>query len=259
MLESDNGGFKLKLSLAEPKVLVDSINIISELVNEVRLKVDRDKIELIAMDPANVAMVIFNLLSSAFSEYKVEKPEEIGISLDSLKAILRRVKPSDVITIELDRERNRLKIQLRSENVRTFNLALIDIEDKHQKIPELSFPLKVEMNSAVFDEAIQDMDVIAESVALVADKDRFLVEAESNLSDAKSEIGKDSGVVIKSSSKDAIKAKYSIEYLKKIIKGSKLSDKVVLQFNKDYPLRTDYLVKDKLSLSVILAPRVSND
>ena len=50
-----------------------------------------------------------------------------------------------------------------------------------------------------------------------------------------------------------------IEYLKKIIKGSKLSDKVVLQFDKDYPLKADYLVKDKLSLSVILAPRVSND
>lgn len=249
----------MRLSLAEPKVLVDSVNIISDLVNEVRFKVDKDKIELIAMDPANVAMVIFNFLSSAFSEYKVEKPEDIGISLDSLKSVLRRVKPSDVITIELDKERNRLKIQLKSENTRTFNIALIDIEDKHQKIPDLDFPLKIEMNSVIFDEAVQDMDVVAESVALVADKDRFTVEAESNLSDAKTEIGKDGGVVIKSNSKETIKAKYSIEYLKKIVRGSKLSDKVVLQFNKDYPLRADYLVKDKLSLSVILAPRVSND
>ena len=249
----------MRLSIAEPKVLVDSINIISELVNEARFKIDKDKIELIAMDPANVAMVVFNLLSSAFTEYRVDKPEDIAISLDSLKAILRRVKPSDVIAIELDKERNRLKIQLRSDNVRTFNLALIDIEEKNQKIPDLKFPLKVEMNSVIFDEAIQDMDVIAESVVLVADKDKFSVEAESNLNDARSEIGKDSGVVIKSTSRDAVKSKYSIEYLKKIIKGSKLSDKVVLQFDKDYPLKADYLVKDKLSLSVILAPRVSND
>ena len=249
----------MRLSIAEPKVLVDSVNIISELVNEARFKIDKDKIELIAMDPANVAMVVFNLLSSAFTEYKVDKPEDIAISLDSLKAILRRVKPSDVITIELDKERNRLKIQLRSENTRTFNLALIDIEEKNQKIPDLKFPLKVEMNSAIFDEAIQDMDVIAESVVLVADKDKFSVEAESNLNDARSEIGKDSGVIVKSTSRDAVKSKYSIEYLKKIIKGSKLSDKVVLQFDKDYPLKADYLVKDKLSLSVILAPRVSND
>ena len=47
--------------------------------------------------------------------------------------------------------------------------------------------------------------------------------------------------------------------MKKIIKGGKLAPRVSLQFNKDYPLRIDYLVKDKLSLSMILAPRVSND
>ena len=58
---------------------------------------------------------------------------------------------------------------------------------------------------------------------------------------------------------DVVKSKYSVEYLKKIIKGSKLAENVVIQFDKDYPLKIDYIVKDKLSLSTILAPRVSND
>ena len=34
---------------------------------------------------------------------------------------------------------------------------------------------------------------------------------------------------------EKIKAKYSIEYLKKMISGSKLSEDVVIKFNKDYP------------------------
>jgi DNA polymerase III sliding clamp (beta) subunit (PCNA family) len=59
----------MKLTLAEPKYLKDSISIISELVNEARLKITPDFIEIIAMDPANVAMVVFKLLSSAFVEY----------------------------------------------------------------------------------------------------------------------------------------------------------------------------------------------
>lgn len=249
----------MKLTLAEPKILVDSVNVISELVNEVRFKIDKDRIELVAMDPANVAMVIFNLLSSAFTEYKVDKQDEIAVSLDSLKAILRRVKPSDVITLELDKEKNRLKLQLKSDTTRTFNLSLIDVEEKNQRIPELTFPLRIEMDSVVLDEAIQDVDVVAESVALIAGKDSFIVEAESNLNDARVELGKDDSLTIRSSIKDLVKAKYSIEYLKKIVKASKLNSKVVLQFNKDYPLRVDYLSKDKLSLSFILAPRVSND
>ena len=58
---------------------------------------------------------------------------------------------------------------------------------------------------------------------------------------------------------EKLKAKYSIEYLKKMIQGSKLADKVILQFNKDYPLKIEYKVVNKLQLSFILAPRVDND
>lgn len=249
----------MKLTLEEPRILVDSISVIGELVNDVVFKIDKNQIKLVAMDPANVAMVIFTLLSSAFTEYKVEKPVSLAINLDAFKTILRRAKPSDVLTIEYDQEKNRLRLQLKSEATRTFNLSLIDMEDKEQKIPELNFPIKVETLSYRFDEAVQDMDVVSESVALVAMKDAFVVEAESNLQDARTEIHTDGETSVKTPSKEAVKAKYSIEYLKKILKGSKLANKVTLQFNKDYPLKVDYLVKDKLSLSFILAPRVAND
>jgi len=249
----------MNVTLAEPKLLVDSVGIISELVNEVLFNVDKDKIELIAMDPANVAMVIFKILSSAFTEYNVEKPVKLAISLDALKAVLRRAKPSDILTLRLDHEKNRLTIQLKSESTRTFNLSLIDVDEKEQKIPDLTFPLRVETSSVIFDEAIQDMDVVADSVGFVIHDNKFIVEAESNLSDARTEIGTDEETTVKSASPDLLKSKYSIEYLKKITKATKLSPKVILQFNKDYPLRADYISKDKLSFSVILAPRVSND
>ncbi len=249
----------MKLTLEEPRILVDSVNVISELVNDVIFKVDKNQIKLVAMDPANVAMVNFTLLSSAFTEYKVDKPVSVAINLDAFKTILRRVKPSDVLTIALDEEKHRLNLQLKSEATRTFNLALIDMEDKEHKIPELTFPVKVETLSYRFDEAVQDMDVVSESVALVAMKDVLFVEAESNLNDAKTELRADGETTIKSPGKDPVKAKYSIEYLKKILKGAKLANKMTIQFNKDYPLKVDYLVKDKLQLSFILAPRVAND
>ena len=71
----------MKLTLNDPRYLKDSILIISELVNEVNLKIYKDRIELVAMDPANVSMVIFKLLSSAFSEYNVKEEKTIGINL----------------------------------------------------------------------------------------------------------------------------------------------------------------------------------
>ena len=67
------------------------------------------------------------------------------------------------------------------------------------------------------------------------------------------------GQETKIKAKDNVKARYSIEYLKKMIGGSKLADNVEIYFNKDYPLRLDYKTLDKIQLSFILAPRVENE
>ena len=78
------------------------------------------------------------------------------------------------------------------------------------------------------------------------------------MSRARIEIKEDESVKIDTAG-EKVKAKYSIEYLKKMIASSKVSDTVVVQFNKDYPLKLEYKVVDKMMLSFILAPRVEND
>ena len=245
----------MKLTLAEPKYLKESIAIISELVTEGRFKINKDSIELIAMDPANVAMVIFKLLSSSFSEYEVDKDIEISINLSNLKSILRRTKPTDIITLEM--EGNRLKIQIEGISTRSFLLPLIDIEEKQQKIPELNFPVDIKTSSEILNDAIEDVDVVSDSVSFEINKNRFIISAEGDLSQAKIEMKEGQETKIKA--KDNVKARYSIEYLKKMIGGSKLADNVEIYFNKDYPLRLDYKTLDKIQLSFILAPRVENE
>lgn len=248
----------MKLTLAEPKYFKESISIISDLVNEARFKITPDAIELVAMDPANVAMVIFKLLSSSFTEYKVTKRVDLAINLSNLKQILRRVNPTDVVVIELDND-NKLTLQIKGNTVRTFSLPIIDIEEKEQKVPDLKFPLNIKATSLILNEAIEDADIVAEAVTLVVEQKKFTMLAEGDLSNAKIEMVDGDEVKITSESQTAIKAKYSIEYLKKMITGSKLADKVMIQFNKDYPLRLDYRVVDKLQLAFILAPRVENE
>lgn len=243
------------ISLAEPQYLKDSISIISELVNETRIKISQDGIELIAMDPANVAMIIFKMFPSAFTEFKVEQPVDVAVNLTNFKQILKRAKPTDVLTLEL--ADNKLKIQLKSNSTRTFNLPIIDIEEKDQKIPELKFPITVQIPSASLHEAINDVDIVAESVSFEAEPGKFSLHAEGDLNSAAIEIGGDDNIKIEAT--EAARSKYSIEYLKKMIEGSKISDTATIQFNKDYPLKLTYTTIDKVMLSFILAPRVDND
>jgi len=250
----------MKLVLTESRLLKEGVNILSELVSDVKIKLDPDKLEIIAMDPANVAMVVFRLLNSAFIEYDIKGCDVISINLDSLKHVLGRSKPLDKVVLELDNEKNRLKISLLGDSKRTFNLGLIDIHERDQKIPELNFDGNIEMDSASFNDAIEDMGIISDSVSLNMTNTSFLVSTMGNISDAKVEFSNGDGVsVVLDDSKEEISSKYSVAYLKKILKGGKLSDRVFLKFGQDYPLQIEYKVTDKLHFMTLLAPRVSND
>jgi len=249
----------MKLSLAEPKYLKESISIISELVSEARFKITKDAIELVAMDPANVAMVIFKLLSSAFVEYDIDKEMSVAINLGNMKQVLRRAKPTDTLHLELDNEKNKLIIKLKGKSTRTFSLPILELEEKDQKIPQLQFPVTITTTSSSLSEAIEDVDIVAESVSFITEKNIFTIEGEGDLSKAKIEMKSDDETKIVCDNEDKIKAKYSIEYLKKMISASKVSDNVKIQFNKDYPLKMEFLDVDKVLLSFILAPRVDND
>lgn len=248
----------MRLTLTEPRYLKDSILIISELVNEVNLKFSKDKVELVAMDPANVAMVVFKLLSSAFSEYDVKEERTIGINLVNLTQILKRAKPTDILTLELDDDRNRMRVILKGTNTKRFELSLLDIDEKEQKIPSLKFSARVETNTLMFNDTIEDMDIIGDSLSLQAADSSFIVECEGTVSHGRVEINSDEETNIDTGGK-AVNARYSIEYLKKIIKGGKLTNTVLLEFGQDYPLKAEYKILDKLNLQFILAPRTPTD
>lgn len=248
----------MKLVLAEPRYFKDSISIISDLVSEVKFKASPDGLEMVAMDPANVAMVVFKLLSSCFTQYDVKETEEIAINLNSLKQILRRAKSDDMLTLETT-EDNKLKIILKSNTIRSFSIPILELEDKEQKVPELEFPISVEMNSDMLTDSVEDVSVVAESVTFLGEANQLSVKAEGDLSKAFIEIKPGDNTVIKSTSPEKCKAKYSLEYLRKMIAGGKLSDKVSIHFSTDYHLKLEYKIVDRLMLSFILAPRVDND
>lgn len=245
----------MRMTLAEPKYLKESIAVISELVTETQFKVTQDAIQVVAMDPANVAMVVYKLLSSTFVEYDVKENVVLTINLANLKQVLRRAKPTDQLVLELDE--NKLKIVLKGTSTRTFHLPLIDAEEREQKVPELSFNATITMDSSTLSDAVDDVDIIGESVMFMAEANKFTISSSGDLSKAKVEIPSDEETKIVAEDKQ--KSKYSIEYLKKMIAGGKLADKAVAKFSNDYPLRLEYTVLNKMQLAFILAPRVDND
>lgn len=236
--------------LENPKMLSDVIAIVSDLVTEVKLRFDESGMSITAVDPANVAMVYFKLPKEAFSEYEAGI-EVLGVNLDNLKAVLRRVKNSSSLIMK--NEENVLNLEIFDKVKRSFSIALIEIEGEDKSIPQLEFLSQIQMSPINFVEAIEDCLVVADSCSFNAQPEKFVIEA-SGLNSARAEFLSDEVKIISGEAK----AKYSLEYLQKFMKASKLADKVFINFSSDHPVKIEFK-QDNLELSFILAPRVENE
>jgi len=241
----------MKLKLEDPRFFSNLISIISELVTEVRIKIDKKGMSLVAVDPATVAMVYFNMPAELFSKFEVEKEEVLGVNLDNLKAILRRCGFGCPITMES--QDNLLKISIQDKIKRDFTLALIDIEGEDKEMPEWEFKSVIKMDSQAFVDAIEDCLVVSDACTFITEPNKFIVEAK-GLNSARAEFSSDEIQIFADSSV----ARFSLEYLSKFIKGAKIANKVELNFSDNHPMRVNFPA-GKVMLSFVLAPRVEQE
>lgn len=242
------------LKLDNPKLLADAISLLSELVVEVKAKVSKNGLEITAIDPANVALVSLKIPSQAFLQLEADN-EELGLNLEDFKQVLRRISLGSHLIIE--KQDNTLRLRVQDKAKRNFSLALISLDSEEKKIPELNFVSKLELDSETFAEAINDAAIVADSASFTVLKNSFVIEAKGTLNSAKIEFSTDE---ISINTADESKAKYSLDYLVKFAKASKLAEKVSVNFSTNYPARFDFKRQDALlEISFILAPRVEEE
>jgi|SRR3989344_1205469 len=239
------------LKLESPKILSDIVSIISELVTEVRLKVTKEGMSLTAIDPANIAMVYFKVPADLFSQFELEKEEVLGINLESLKSVLRRCGLGSSLTLK--REDNLLKLEIQDKIKRAFTLAMIDIESDEKEMPKWEFKSVIKMDAQAFSEVIEDCLIVSDACTFVTSPTNFVVEAH-GLNSARAEFSTDEVEIYSDNST----ARFSLEYLNKFIKGSKISSRVTISFSDNHPMRIDFPTGNVM-LSFVLAPRVEQD
>jgi DNA polymerase III sliding clamp (beta) subunit (PCNA family) len=192
------------------------------------------------------------LPAPAFSQLEVTE-EELGINLESFKAVLRRASYQSALVMKT--EDNFLKLEIHDRIKREFTLTLIDLEKKDRPIPMLEFSSKVDINSLDFTEAIEDCSIVADSCSFESTPDKFTISARGSLNSANLSYSSDEANI---ESPNTCKSKYSLEYLQKMVKAAKMTEKATLNFGTDYPLKLEF--KTPIAeLSFILAPRVDSE
>jgi len=243
----------MRLLTSYPELLKVPIGVISELIDEGIFDIKKDVFEFVSTDRAMICMVDFKLFSSAFDEYEVEKDYSIGINIETLADILSRVKKKDKIVWEYNN--NKIIITLSNLAKRRFEIPTLDLtRESLPDISQLKFNSKVTIESSLFAEAISDIDLVAESVVFLNDDEKFIISGTGDVSSAQLEIKKEDAIEFETT--EHSRARYPLDYIKKIAKIKSLADNLTIEFSTDYPCRISTKILDKVYISFIVAPRI---
>ncbi|MGC8812159.1 MAG: proliferating cell nuclear antigen (pcna) [Candidatus Aenigmatarchaeota archaeon] len=248
--------FRAKLS--QVNLLTDSISTIAELIDEGIFKVTKEGLSLTAADRALVAVVDFKISSKAFDEYELEKEQSIGVNIGNLLSVLKRAGGEDKATFKL--QDSKLEIILENSSRRRFLIPLIDLsQEEVPPIEQLEFSSKVELKPEILQSGIADAEVVSDSVLFEASREKFSMIAEGDISSSQLELEKGNEALLEIKADGTIRARYPLDYLKKMVKAAKVADSVTLEWGQDYPMKLSFKLEDKLSLNFVLAPRVMEE
>ena len=236
----------------------DALTNVSEFITEGTFKIDKDGISLNATDPTMVVLVRFKYLSTQFDEYKTGEDEKISLNIDNLLSTLKRAKAADKTTFELDKENNKFQITFSGAATRKFVIPLIDLEETEPPEMNLEFGATIDISSSVLEDGIGDASIVTDTITLGAEAKEFSISATGDFNNMQLRLEKGAEGLISIKADSSVSSKYSLDYLKKIIKAGKISNSAKLEMGNDYPIRITFRQVDKLELSYILAPRVED-
>ena len=258
----------------EAKTMREIIAAIAGVIDEGNFYVKEDGLEFTAMDESRVAMVILKMPSTVFHRYEFEPPEGgdtiiLGVNFGELKKVMQRGKAKDGILFSVRKERGKTffgitffrgTIDERSLQ-RTFALPILEIPEERINIKELQYDVTIEFSPASFlNDIISDAKIVGEDLRLVTSSDakeiRFIAESETGgFYEYVAPLEREDTVVQWEIKNDA-EALYSIDFLRKFVRASKVADMVRVEYSRNMPLKMTFLIGGGTELTYLLAPRI---
>ena len=244
--------FKARIKM---EVLRELVEVISTLVSEVKLSISKDGIDVKAVDPSHVAMLVLKVNKSAFEEFTGE-PTEIGLDVEKLKEVLRLCKPGDIIDLQYDGGKNRLVLHVGKV---TRHMAVVDpagITDP--KVPNVSPPGIAVVRMEELRQGIRGSESISDHVTLTLDTEGFTMHSEGETDRVDMKLPKEG--LKRLEAKEPVRSMYPLDFFSNMVKSITSSEEITLHVGNEYPLKIEFqLAGGKGEGRFLLAPRVEED
>ena len=211
------------------------IGTVGALVDEAKMNVSEDGIQVKAVDPSHVAMIEANLVKSAFDSYEAA-PVEMGIDVDKFKTVLSVAGKEDMVDMEKDDSLNRLVANIGNL---TRAMPLLDTTGMPDpKVPSLDLPASISVSVNEISQGLKASKSVSDHIALSTTKDSFRLVCEGdNQNKVDLSLGKDQLEKL-DSSEDATSL-FSLEYFALMV-NSLPSDRILhINLGSDLPVKVD--------------------
>ena len=237
------------------------IGTVGSLVDEAKLNVTEDGIQVKAVDPSHVAMIEANLVKSAFDSYEAA-PVEMGIDVDKFKTVLAVAGKDDMVDLEKDDSLNRLVVNIGNL---TRAMPLLDTSGMPDpKVPSLDLPASISVSVNEISQGLKASKSVSDHIALSTTKDSFRLVCEGdNQNKVDLSLGKDQ--LEKLDSSEDTTSLFSLEYFALMV-NSLPSDRILhINLGSDLPVKVDAdLAVDDMTgaqgnVKFLLAPRIDRE
>ena len=241
--------------------LKEFIGTVGSLVDEAKLNVNEDGMQIKAVDPSHVAMIEANLIKSAFDSYETDVAE-MGIDVDKFKTVLGVAGKDDMIDLEKDDKLNRLVVTIGNL---TRAMPLLDTSGMPDpKVPSLDLPAFVSVSVEEISQGLKASKSVSDHIALSTTKDSFRLICEGdNQNRVDLTLGKEQ--LEKLVSPEETTSLFSLEYFALMV-NSLPPDRILhINLGTDLPVKVDAdlaiedLTGAQGNVKFLLAPRIDRE
>lgn len=218
-------------------LLTKSLDTITPLIQETNVRFKDEGIYIKAIDKTQILLVDFFMSKKAFDSYAIE-PSLVGLNILELKNMLSRSFGEDKLQLNLKEQG--LDVQLLGKIERRFYLSFLDLSEQDINLPEIRYELEFNITAGLLKEILADINLVASTLIFKINGGKLVIEATGEKGNIKTTLPD-----IKVKSKKNFSAKFSLSFLKNIVKSMDNDKALLIKLAEDVPIYIEYtLSKD---------------
>lgn len=233
------------ISTKNTNLLTKSLETITPLIQETNVRFRDEGIYIKAIDKTQILLVDFFMSKKAFDTYAVE-PSLVGLNIQELKNMLSRSFGEDKLQLNLKEQG--LDIQLLGKLERKFYMSFLDLSEQDINLPEIRYEVEFNITAGLLKEILTDINLVASTIIFKITDGKLIIEATGEKGNIKTTLPE-----IKVKAKKNFSAKFSLSFLRNIVKSMDNDKELLIKLAEDVPIYIEYTLSKDCTIKFYLS------